>query len=130
MLRGYTLKCFVEHVESCDTTTFAGVVRRRVAPGSIIYSDYWRAYPRIFELLSDYNLPHYSVNHSHNFVDPSTGAHTQSLQAFLSELNRNLLHKGIKHYDFAETMNYVDEIIVKRIYGDQLFVILLHTLFN
>jgi len=45
VVRGNTKQCFVEHVSRRDAETLAAVVRRRIAPGSIIHSDMWRAYP-------------------------------------------------------------------------------------
>ena len=47
-------------------------IKKWIAPGSTICSDCWSSYSGIGEL----GFQHYTVNHSHNFVDPISGAHT------------------------------------------------------
>lgn len=43
-----------------------------------IYSDCWRAYNT--ELLKSSGYDHYTINHRYNFFDPTTGAHTQTIE--------------------------------------------------
>jgi transposase-like protein len=52
------------------------VIKRRIADGSIIISDCWKAY----DCLSDEGYVHQKVNHSKHFKDPETGAHTNSIE--------------------------------------------------
>lgn len=47
-----------------------------VAPGSIIVTDCWRAY----NTLAQYHIDHYTVNHTQNFVEPLTQAHTNTVE--------------------------------------------------
>ncbi|KAI4293366.1 hypothetical protein PAPHI01_2640, partial [Pancytospora philotis] len=68
-------------VEVSDRTaeTMFPIMQRVIRPGSIIHSDRWKAYARIQEKLG---FAHQSVNHSLNFVDPKTGAHTQNIESY------------------------------------------------
>ena len=70
-------KCFVKVVQDRSAETLYGVISRHVAPGSIVYTDLWRGYGNFFNEL---NMTHRTVNHSVNFVDPNTGAHTNTIE--------------------------------------------------
>ena len=62
-VRGY-----MEIVDRRDAATLIPIIERHVAPGSIIYSDQWRAYA---QLSNNQNYTYASVNHSEYFVDPA-----------------------------------------------------------
>ena len=72
---------YMEIVEKRDANTLLPIIQRIVRPGSVIYSDEWRAYRNIQTLLG---LEHKTVNHSLHFVDPVTGVHTQAIEAYWS----------------------------------------------
>lgn len=71
-------RCFLHPVERRDANTLLPLIQQYILPGSIIISDMWAAYGRIDQLPELYT--HYTVNHSENFVDPETGAHTQTIE--------------------------------------------------
>ena len=50
--------------------------------GSIFCSDGWKAYNKLIDHLDMEDILHYLVNHSENYVDPSTVAHTQTIEGF------------------------------------------------
>ena len=69
-------KCFFEIVERRDKPTLLSIIKKRILPGSVIMSDCWKAY----DCLSKEGYTHMTVNHSENFKDPETGAHTNSIE--------------------------------------------------
>ena len=65
-------------------------------PGSIFCSDGWKAYYKLAEHLVVDDALHYAVNHSENFVDPETGAHTQTVEGFWRQCKSYLPNFGLK----------------------------------
>jgi hypothetical protein len=55
------------------------LIIKHIAPGSIVYSDMWKAYMDIVKV--DKNFKHLMVNHSLHFVDPKTGVHTNNIES-------------------------------------------------
>ena len=53
------------------------LILKHVHPGTIIHTDCWKAYSKLVE----HGYVHGTVNHSENFVDPESGAHTQSIES-------------------------------------------------
>ena len=63
------------------------------APGTIIYSDEWAEYRHVK------GHPgvayHGTVNHSLNFINPTTGTHTQNVESYWNKVNgKKKLMKG------------------------------------
>ena len=56
--------------------TLIPIIQQHVVPGSWIWTDEWPSYSRLNSL----GFNHQTVNHSENFIDPSTGAHTQGVE--------------------------------------------------
>ena len=56
--------------------TLIPIIKNWIADGTTIISDYWRAY----DCLPGHGYEHFKVKHSINFVDPSTGAHTNAIE--------------------------------------------------
>ena len=56
-----------------DTPVSTHQTRPHITAGTRVMSDMWTAY----DCLKDENYTHLTVNHSLNFVDPDTDAHTQ-----------------------------------------------------
>ena len=69
-----------------DRQTLEPLLIKHIAPGTTIISDCWRAYDN----LGAKGFKHLTVNHSLNFVDPSTGAHTNNIESLWWQIKRQL----------------------------------------
>ncbi len=78
--RGTETRFFL--VAKRDRATLWPLIERHVAPGTMIHTDQWAAYRGLDQL----GFLHQSVNHEEHFVDPVTGAHTQTIEAVWSRL--------------------------------------------
>ena len=67
----------MEIVDKRDAATLLPISYARVANGSIIHSDQRAAYNHVRSLPNV--AAHQTVNHLLNFVDPTTGVHTQNI---------------------------------------------------
>ena len=79
---------YMEVDQSRDAVTLLPIIQAHEAPGTVVYTDQWRAYYHVS------NLPpvtsHHTVNHSVNFVDPVTGVHTQHMESYLNRMKLKL----------------------------------------
>lgn len=80
-------KFFALVVEKRDATTLLPLIRKYIAPGSIIRSDCWGAYNDI-DIQEGYEYIHESVNHHKWFRDPNTGVHTNNIEGTWYALKR------------------------------------------
>ncbi len=78
--------CFMVEVKDISAVTLLPIILDHAHPGTIIISDEWRAYC----CLSANGMTHLTVNHSINFVDPSTGTHKQNIEGTWSTVKRML----------------------------------------
>ncbi|BHF83531.1 hypothetical protein SprV_0902667400 [Sparganum proliferum] len=67
------------------------VIKKWVAPGSVIVTDQWEGYAPLVEE----GYQHRMVNHSTNFVDPVSGKNTNAIEAHWSRIKRKLHEKGL-----------------------------------
>lgn len=89
---------FALQVPDRSASTLIPIIQRYIAPSSVIYSDSWKAYNRIAILPQRYT--HKTVNHSTNFVDPVSGAHTQNVERMWREVKRvRRRYEGINRID-------------------------------
>ena len=72
-----TGKSFMVEVDKRDAAMLLPIIQRYIRPGSVVYSDEWRAYSQ----LQHNGYDHRAVNRSRNFIDPATGAHTQGIES-------------------------------------------------
>lgn len=102
-----TRQIFVVAVENRCKETLLAVIKEKFLPGTTIISDCWKAY----NCLKDEEYEHLTVNHSYNFVDPDTGAHTQHIERTWREVRANVPRYGRKEDHFA---GYLAEFFFRR----------------
>jgi transposase-like protein len=73
-------------VEKRNAETLISIILKHVAPGTTIISDCWKAYSSLGSL----GFQHLTVNHSINFKDPITKAHTNTIESLWQAVKRSL----------------------------------------
>lgn len=104
-----TKKIFILPVVSRKAEVLIPIIKKHIAPGSIIYSDCWKAYEQIDK--STYQ--HQTVNHSENFVDPHTGVHTQNVERLWRDVRGVVPKYGRREYHFD---HYLAEFVFKKMF--------------
>lgn len=91
-----TKKLFVECVADRSASTLLTVIKKWIKPGTTIISDCWKAY----NCLENEGYKHLTVNHSYNFIDPETQAHTRNIERAWRDTRANIPRYGTrkKHY--------------------------------
>ena len=77
---------FLVTVPSRDRETLLPILKAKIKPGTTVISDCWKSY----NTLNEEDFEHLTVNHSINFVDPQTGAHTQTIESLWWQIKRTL----------------------------------------
>ena len=72
------------------------IIQQHCNVGTIFCSDSWKAYNKLEQHLDLEDILHYPVNHSTNYVDPDTGAHTQTIEGFWRQCKVWLPNFGLK----------------------------------
>ena len=82
-----TTKCsHVQLVDDRRAETLIPIIQKFVRPGSTVFSDQWAAYRQLNQL----GYHHATVNHSQNFIDPTTGTCTNAIEAYWSRAKRHV----------------------------------------
>jgi len=93
-----------------DADTLTELIRKYVAPGTIVFTDQWAGYNRL--RAAGYN--HQTVNHSQNFVDPTTGVSTNAVEAYWGRLKRWLRRHGVMNSTLLQS--HIDEFMWRDVY--------------
>lgn len=94
-------KAFAMVVPDRSATTLIPIITTYIQNNTTIYSDCWGSYNSISNL--PHNYDHQQVNHSQNFVDPITNAHTQTIERMWRDLkDAKKRYNGVKR-DEIET---------------------------
>ena len=88
-----TKQFFLVPVERRDKETLIPIITERIANGTTIMSDCWKS----CDCLSTMDFEHLTINHSYNFVDPNTEAHTQNIENLWWQIKRQLPETYTRH---------------------------------
>ena len=107
-----TRQAFLVPVEQRNADTLLPIIQQYILPGTTIISDCWAAYNNIENL----GYQHLTVNHTYNFVDSITHAHTNNVDNFrmLSKI-RSKKERGTKN-DLLDS--YMIEFMWRQVIGD------------
>lgn len=72
---------YLQFVQARDKETLQAIIAERVAPGTTIYTDGWRAYRGLDMIQVQPPFTHRVVNHRAHFIDRATGVHTNNVEA-------------------------------------------------
>jgi hypothetical protein len=105
----------IEFVENRSKDSLLPLIRKHVKPGTEIHSDQWAAYADINTMDVDPPYIHKTVNHSLWFKDPTTGVHTNNVEAYWCSVKRKF--KMLNGTSRALTASYLDEHMYRERYG-------------
>ena len=91
-----TKEFFAVEVEKRDRPTLLKIIKEKINPHTTVISDCWKAY----DCLTSEGFRHLKVNHSLNFVDPETGAHTNTQERHWRTLKEKVAKFGRRKYHF------------------------------
>jgi transposase-like protein len=98
-------RIFMKAVPDRSAETLLGYIERHVLPGSTIITDLWKGYSRLPEL----GFHHLTVNHSKNFKDAETGAHTNTIEGTWNGLKLKIAPRN-------RTRDGMDEMLLEFIW--------------
>ena len=99
-------------------------------PGSTIMTDCWAGYKNLQAIFPEYCYAHLTVNHSRNFVDPVTGAHTQTIEAFWSVIKGRMQTQKLNRESLDKVYCKISEGLYKKQYENVIFETILHHIPN
>ena len=97
-----------------DKDKLLPIIRAHIFLGTCVMSDMWKAY----DCLKDEGYTHLTVNHSLNFIDAATCAHTQRNENTWWGVQRSMPRTGTSK-DLFES--YLQEQLWRQHYGDDPF---------
>ena len=98
-----SLDCILKAVDSRRSRkTLIQIINENCASGTVFYSDSWKAYYKLPEQLDLEDVLNFTVNQTKNYVDPNTGAHTQSIEGPWRHCKEHLPSFGMKPKDLDE----------------------------
>ena len=106
-----TKEVFLCQVQDRSAETLIPLIQQHVRPGTTIISDEWSAY----NALGEFGYHNLSVYHSVNFVDLTTGAHTENVEGTWSYCKTKL--KRMRGTSCEMIGSYLVEFMWRRKYA-------------
>jgi transposase len=92
-------RVYTKVIDDASTTTLLPIIRQRVIPDSIVYTDYWRGY----NALDVSEFKHYRINHSTLFAHKHN--HINGIENFWNQAKRHLRkYNGIPKQHFKPSL--------------------------
>ena len=92
-----SLDCVLKTVNSSRSRAILlPLINENCEEGTVFCSDGWKAYVKLSENIDIADTLHFPVNHSENYVDPVTGAHTQTIEGTWNHCKNFLPAFGLK----------------------------------
>ena len=102
-----SLDCILQQVPPNRTRKMLiPIINQHCLDGTLFDSDGWKAYGKLAEHLDLEDCLHFPVNHSNNYVDPQTGAHTQTIEGLWSHVKDFLPVRGMKPKDLPSYLGW------------------------
>ena len=95
-----------------DANTRLPLIRAHKLAGTVIHSDQWAAYSQIAARIP-HIVQHSTVNHTLEFVNPTTGTHTQ--HSYWGRVKKQF--KSMKGVHAEQLPSYLDEFMWQERYG-------------
>lgn len=87
-------RVYTEIVPNCKKMTLQAIIRGKVDPSTVVYSDKWRGYDGLVDVGYD---RHFRVNHGENEFSKGAGVHINGIENFWSFTKRRLAKfNGVK----------------------------------
>ena len=77
-------KVFTQVIQDASSQSLFPIIREKIVPDSIVYSDYWRGY----NILDVSEFKHFRINHIHLFSDKKN--HINGIENFWNQSKRHL----------------------------------------
>ena len=90
-----TGQVFMRIVKDRKRETLQKIIKEYVLPGTVILTDCWAAYNDL-KHIEHLDYCHNTVNHSDTYVDPVTGAHTNTIEGTWAHCKRHVPKLGLK----------------------------------
>ena len=110
-----TKDIFMIPVQNRTAATLVPLIEQYILPGTTIHSDEWASY----NLIPSTTFQHLTVNHSIDFVNPTTGVHTQTIESSWGQAKKRMRNSMTTNPELLDT--HLAEICWRKKFGGASF---------